>query len=65
MYVEESEISIASDLMRGRYGNLFFSLTKLGYCLNPCDVMRELIKDYVAIYSDQQPCKSKLNQLVL
>ena len=48
IYGDDGEIPIASDWMCETCGDLFLSLTELGYCVNPRDDMHELIKDYAA-----------------
>jgi len=47
IYGDDGEIPIASDWMCERCGDLYFSLTELGYCVNPRDDMRGLIEEYV------------------
>jgi hypothetical protein len=51
IYGEDGQIPIASDWMCETCGDLYFSLDELGYCMNPRDDMRELVKEYVAEHS--------------
>jgi predicted RNA-binding Zn-ribbon protein involved in translation (DUF1610 family) len=46
IYGEEGEIPLASDWMCERCGDLFLSLEALGYCVNPREDMRDLIREY-------------------
>lgn len=48
IYGDDGEIPIASDWMCERCGDLYLSLDELGYCVNPRDDMRELVKEYAA-----------------
>ena len=48
IYGEDGEIPIAPDRMCENCADLFFSLDALGYCVNPREDMRELVKDYAA-----------------
>ena len=48
IYGDDGEIPVASDWMCESCGDLYFSLSEIGYCVSPRDDMRELVKDYAA-----------------
>jgi predicted RNA-binding Zn-ribbon protein involved in translation (DUF1610 family) len=49
IYGESGEIALASQYLCEHCGDLFFSLSELGYCVNPYESMRELLGEYVAL----------------
>ncbi|MFK5949541.1 MAG: hypothetical protein QM500_12315 [Methylococcales bacterium] len=53
IYGDDGEIPIASEWMCESCGDLFFSLSELGYCMNPREDMRDLVKQYAAEHSAQ------------
>ena len=54
IYGEDGEIPIASDWMCESCGDLWFSITELGYCMSPRDDMRELVKEYAREHNTNQ-----------
>ena len=54
IYGEDGEVPLASDWMCEKCGDLYFSLDDLGYCVNPRDDMRELVKQYAKEHEAQE-----------
>jgi hypothetical protein len=52
IYGEEGEIPRAPKFMCERCADLFFSLTELGYCGEPWEDQRELIKEYAELRAE-------------
>lgn len=50
IYGECGEIPRADRWYCERCADLFFSLDELGFCVNPHDDMRQLVKDYAEFY---------------
>ena len=46
IFTDVGEIPLASDWMCETCGDLFFSLTELGYCVGPRSNMHDLVKEY-------------------
>lgn len=43
---DDGEVPLAPKFMCERCADLYFSLAELGYCIQPDDDMRELVKEY-------------------
>jgi len=54
IYGEDGHVPIASDWMCESCGDLWFSITELGYCMSPRDDMRELVKEYAREHNTHQ-----------
>lgn len=62
IYGEDGMIPVASDWMCERCGDLYFSLEEIGYCVNPREDMRRLVREHVAIQDDNKPEPDKLSE---
>lgn len=54
IYGEDGEVPLASDWMCEKCGDLYFSLSDLGYCVNPQDNMHEVLREYVFLARTNQ-----------
>jgi hypothetical protein len=50
IYGEGNEVPMTPKWMCERCGDLYFSLTELGFCVSLDDDMRELVKEYAETY---------------
>lgn len=56
IYGEDGEIPIADKWLCERCADICFSLSELGYCVNPHDDMRELVREYAQSHAlTQEP----------
>jgi hypothetical protein len=54
IYGEDGEVPMAPAYMCERCADLAFSLKDLGFCMQPWEDQRELVKDYAAFYQPQK-----------
>jgi ferredoxin len=57
-YCDDAQIPMASRYLCERCGDLYLSLTELGYCLNLGEDMRELVRDYADIQRERGSIKT-------
>ena len=55
IYGEDGEVPIASAYMCERCAGLAFSLDELGYCCQPWEDQRELVKEYAEMHHHGEP----------
>ena len=53
-YGEGSEVPMPYRYLCERCGDLYLSLTELGFCINLGEDMRELVRDYAAMQKEQR-----------
>ena len=54
IYHEDTELDMAPRYLCERCGDLYLSLTELGFCLNLGEDMRELVRDYAAMQEENR-----------
>jgi len=52
IYGEDGEIPLASAYMCERCADLYFSLEELGYCVQPWEDQRDLVRDYADLHRE-------------